>query len=476
MSAEPIRADWPTQGPQAVAVGQPDRLTGLATIPQALAALRQGRGVLVLDDADRENEGDVVFAAATMSDAACAWAIRHTSGYLCAPLTGELADRFELPQMVTRNEDDLRTAYTVTVDARTGVTTGISAADRARTARVLADPQAGPGDLIRPGHLVPLRARDGGVLVRGGHTEAAVDLCRLAGLPPVGVIGELVHDEGEMMRGPAVLELGGEAEMPVITIEDLIAWRRRHDRVQRITTTSLPTRHGRFTMHGYRDRLTGAEHVALVHDGGSVATSVPPLVRVHSECLTGDAFGSARCDCGPQLEQGMRLVARHGGAVVYLRGHEGRGVGLLAKLAAYALQDEGLDTVDAQTALGLPVDARDYDAAVAILHDLDLLRVELLTGNPAKIAALGEGGIEVCASRPVGPGATPENIAYLHTKAARMGHQLVSAGGSDFVLGLVGGGESDSVSNPSQGLVSGPAMAADRSSESRANGAPRERQ
>ncbi len=399
-----------------------------ATIGQALAALREGRGVLVLDDADRENEGDVVFAAATLTEAACAWAIRHTSGYLCAPLTGEIADRLELPQMVTRNEDDLRTAYTVTVDAAAGVTTGISAADRARTARVLADPRAVAADLIRPGHLVPLRAREGGVLVRGGHTEAAVDLCRLAGLPPVGVIGELVHDDGPMMRTPGVLALGARDEMPVITIADLVAWRRRHDRVERVATTTLPTAHGRFTMHGYRDVLTGAEHVALTAPAprGPGGPGEAAVVRVHSECLTGDAFGSARCDCGPQLQAGMQLVARRGGAVVYLRGHEGRGVGLLAKLEAYALQDGGLDTVDAQVALGLPVDARDYDAAVAILHDLQLRRVELLTGNPAKVEALREGGIDVVAARPVGPAATPDNAGYLRTKADRLGHRLVN--------------------------------------------------
>lgn len=402
---------------------------GLSTIPQALAALQEGRGVLVLDDADRENEGDVVFAAASLSAQACAWAIRHTSGYLCAPLTGELAERLQLPQMVERNEDDLRTAYTVSVDAASGVTTGISAADRARTARVLADPRSEPGDLIRPGHLIPLRARDGGVLARRGHTEAAVDLCRLAGLPPVGVIGELVLDDGAMMRTPDVLAIGARDDLPVITIEDFVAWRRRHDRVERVVVTTLPTEHGRFTMHGYRDRLTGAEHVALIaprEPSGRPGDGGAPMVRVHSECLTGDAFGSARCDCGPQLDEGMRLVARHGGAVVYLRGHEGRGVGLLAKLEAYALQDEGLDTVDAQVALGLPVDARDYDAAVAILHDLGLTRVELLTGNPAKVEAVTAGGIEVSAARPIGPGATAHNEAYLRTKAARMGHRLVS--------------------------------------------------
>lgn len=427
------------------------------SVPEALAALREGRPVLVLDDVDRENEGDVVLAAATLTDAWCAWAIRHSSGYLCAPLTGELADRLELPQMVERNEDELRTAYTVTVDAAAGVTTGISAADRAHTARTLADPSTQASDLVRPGHLVPLRARDGGVLARRGHTEAAVDLCRLAGLAPVGVIGELVHDDGEMMRTPDVLALGRRDRLPVVTIADLVRWRRRHDRVEHVATTTLPTRHGRFTLHGYRDRLTGAEHLALVATGrragsvgnglkigsqrpGGASTEAPaippadqaddrsagtPLVRVHSECLTGDALGSARCDCGPQLDASLALVARHGGAVVYLRGHEGRGVGLLAKLSAYALQDSGLDTVDAQLALGLPVDDRDYDAGVAILHDLELRRIDLLTGNPDKVAALREGGIDVVTARPVGPGTTPDTAAYLQAKARRLGHVLV---------------------------------------------------
>ncbi|MDO5711814.1 MAG: 3,4-dihydroxy-2-butanone-4-phosphate synthase [Micrococcales bacterium] len=398
------------------------------TIPQALAAMREGRPVLVLDDVDRENEGDVVIAAATLTDAWCAWAIRHSSGYLCAPLTRELADRLDLPQMVARNEDELRTAYTVTVDAAVGVTTGISAADRAHTARTLADPSAVRADLVRPGHLVPLRARDGGVLARRGHTEAAVDLCRLAGLTPVGVIGELVHDDGTMMRTPDVIDLGRRHGLPVVTIAELVRWRRRHDRVEHRVTTVLPTRHGRFTMHGYHDRVTGAEHVALIAPSNGAEPGAPavPLVRVHSECLTGDAFGSVRCDCGPQLDAGLELVAQRGGAVVYLRGHEGRGVGLLAKLSAYALQDTGLDTVDAQLALGLPVDAREYDAAIAILHDLELTRVTLLTGNPTKVTALREGGIDVVAARPIGPEATAENAHYLRTKATRMGHVLVA--------------------------------------------------
>lgn len=389
-------------------------MSGFATIPDALEALRAGRPVLVLDDADREDEGDVVLAAQTATAEWLAWTIRYTSGYICAPMTEERADRLELPLMVTRNEDSLRTAYTVTVDAAAQVTTGISAADRTRTLHVLADPTATPGDLVRPGHVVPLRARDGGVLVRRGHTEATVDLCRLAGLEPVGAIGELTADDGTMLRTPEVLALGAEHDLPVVTIADLVAWRRLHDRVERVTTTTLPTRHGRLVAHGYRDLVTGAEHVALTRPGGS-------RVRVHSECLTGDAFGSRRCDCGPQLDAALAEVAEHGGAVVYLRGHEGRGVGLLDKLRAYAEQDAGADTVEAQIALGLPVDAREYGAAVAVLHDLGLTDVELMTNNPAKVEALERGEIAV-RRVPIHVGEGPDNAGYLATKRDRLGH------------------------------------------------------
>ena len=398
---------------------------GFATIPEALEALREGLPVLVLDDADRENEGDVVMAAATLTTRWCAWTIRHTSGYLCAPMPQARADALDLPLMVPNNQDPLRTAYTVTVDAAEGVSTGISAADRATTIRLLADPASTPGDFVRPGHVVPLRARPGGVLERPGHTEATVDLCRLAGLPPVGVIGELVHDDGEMMRAPAVLQMGREHDLPVITIADLAEYRRRHDRATPVVCTVLPTEHGTFELMGYRDEITGDEHVALVSPRGVHPDPArPPLVRVHSECLTGDTFGSRRCDCGPQLQRSMALVAEHGGAIVYLRGHEGRGVGLLAKLAAYALQDGGVDTVDAQTHLGLPIDAREYGAAVAILIDLGLTEVVLLTGNPAKVAALEAGGVRVVSSRPVRTTVTPENEAYLRAKAERLGHAV----------------------------------------------------
>ncbi|HZW43843.1 MAG TPA: 3,4-dihydroxy-2-butanone-4-phosphate synthase, partial [Dermatophilaceae bacterium] len=339
--------------------------TRLSTIEEAFEALRAGLPVLVTDDEDRENEGDVILAAATATTKWMAWTIRHTSGYICVPMTEALADRLGLPPMVTDNQDPRGTAYTVTVDAAEGVTTGISAADRAHTIRLLAQDDSTASDFNRPGHVVPLRARHGGVLVRGGHTEAAVDLCRLAGLPPVGAIGELVHDDGSMMRLPAVLELGAEHTLPVITIAALIAWRQHNDRVERIAETRLPTEHGVFRVIGYRDLVTGTEHLALVSPKGLQGRA--PLARLHSECLTGDVFASQRCDCGPQLERSLERVAAEGGVVVYLRGHEGRGVGLLSKLQAYELQDKGFDTVDAQTELGLPIDAREYAAGAAIL-------------------------------------------------------------------------------------------------------------
>jgi 3,4-dihydroxy 2-butanone 4-phosphate synthase / GTP cyclohydrolase II len=397
--------------------------TQLSTIEEAFEALRAGLPVLVADDEDRENEGDVILAAATATTEWMAWTIRHTSGYICAPMSETRADRLGLPLMVADNRDPRLTAYTVTVDAAEGVTTGISAADRAHTIRTLAQEGSIPSDFNRPGHVVPLRARNGGVLVRGGHTEAAVDLCRLAGLAPVGAIGELVHDDGSMMRLPAVLELGAENNLPVITIAALIAWRQLNDRVERLAETLLPTEHGVFRVLGYRDRLTGDEHIALISPKGISGRA--PLARLHSECLTGDVFGSLRCDCGGQLEHSLERVAAEGGVVVYLRGHEGRGVGLLSKLQAYALQDNGFDTVDAQTELGLPIDSREYAAGAAILADLDVASVRLLTNNPMKVNAMRDYGIEVVAVERLSmvPGA--DNAAYLRTKRDRMGHDLI---------------------------------------------------
>jgi 3,4-dihydroxy 2-butanone 4-phosphate synthase/GTP cyclohydrolase II len=347
----------------------------------------------------------------------------------------ETADRLELPLMVRDSQDPRGTAYTVTVDARVGTSTGISAADRALTARTLADPASVPGDLIRPGHVLPLRARPGGVLERTGHTEAAVDLCRLAGLAPVAVISEIVLDDGTMARTPDVLALGAEHDLPVITIADLVRWRLMHEptsersaglrvpseRVRRVAETRLPTRHGDFTAVGYRDLVTGAEHLALVAGDPSSADAV---VRVHSECLTGDALGSLRCDCGPQLDAALAAVGRRGGVVVYLRGHEGRGIGLLAKLQAYALQDAGCDTVEANLELGLPADAREYGAAAAILGDLGLERLRLLTNNPAKVEGLSGHGVTVTDRLPLQVPATEHSVAYLAAKRDRMGHDL----------------------------------------------------
>ena len=401
-------------------------MSALATIEEALAALRTGRPVLVADNEDRENEGDVILAAETLSTEWMAWTIRHSSGYICAPMPQEVADRLSLPLMVADNHDPLRTAYTVTVDAAAGVTTGISAADRACTVRTLADPAATPERLIRPGHVLPLRARAGGVLERPGHTEAAVDLCRLAGLSPVGAIGELVNDDGTMMRLPDVLAIGAEHDLPVITVAQLVAWRQRHDRVERVAESVLPTEHGTFTVVGFRDVLTGDAHLALVSPRGMTRLrGGAPLVRLHSECLTGDVLGSQRCDCGPQLHRSLARVAAEGGVVVYLRGHEGRGVGLLSKLQAYALQDDGFDTVDAQVELGLPVDAREYAAGAAILADLGVTAVRLLTNNPMKVSAMREHGIEVAAVERLNIAPSASNEAYLRTKRDRLGHDLV---------------------------------------------------
>ena len=408
----------------------------LGTVEQALDALRSGRPVLVADSPDRENEADVILAAESATPEWVAWTIRHSSGYLCAPMPSARADALDLPLMVPASQDPRRTAYTVTVDAADGVTTGISAGDRAHTLRVLADPAAGPHSVIRPGHVLPLRAVPGGVLHRGGHTEAAVDLCRLAGLEPVAGIAELVHDDGSMMRLPATAALAREADLVLLTIEQLVAWRREHGdipgteadvaperRVHATGSATLPTRHGTFRVHGYRDLRTGASHVALVAVDVEQPADVP-VVRVHSECLTGDAFGSIRCDCGPQLDTALARAAAHGGAVVYMRGHEGRGIGLLSKIEAYALQDAGRDTVQANLDLGLPADRREYGAAAAILAELGLTEIRLLTNNPAKVTGLTVHGIVVDEVLPIEVGRTSENAAYLHTKAVAMGHLL----------------------------------------------------
>ncbi|WP_082092035.1 GTP cyclohydrolase II [Demequina pelophila] len=407
-------------------------MTTVELVERALEDLRQGRPVLVSDSRDREDEADFIMAAQTSTTEWIAWGIRHSSGYLCAPMPSERADALSLPLMVPSSQDPRRTAYTVSVDAAVGVTTGISAADRHRTLTVLADPDATADDLIRPGHVLPLRAVPGGVLHRPGHTEACVDLCRLAGLEPVGVIGEMVNDDGTMMRQGDATAIAERDGLTFLTIGDLIEYRRATGDVPPPTTARphrvlaqgearLPTAHGDLTIRGYRDARTGDEHVALT---APVADGAVPVVRVHSECLTGDAFSSVRCDCGPQLDGAIERVAAEGGAVVYLRGQEGRGIGIVSKIQAYGLQDSGLDTVDANTELGLPVDRREYGAAAAILHDLGMTRIRLLTNNPAKVEGLRASGIDVVERVAHHVGAHPENEMYRRTKVERMGHLL----------------------------------------------------
>jgi 3,4-dihydroxy 2-butanone 4-phosphate synthase/GTP cyclohydrolase II len=361
-----------------------------------------------------------------------AFMVRYTSGYLCVPLVGEDCDRLGLPPMYSTNQDKHGTAYTVTVDAKAGIGTGISASDRAATMRLLADPTSGAGDFTRPGHVVPLRALEGGVLRRPGHTEAAVDLARMADLRPAGVICEIVSqkDEGEMARTDELRVFADEHDLALISIADLIAWRRRHEKqVQRVAEARIPTSHGEFRAVGYQSLFDGIEHVALVRGDlglpGGTDDGEDVLVRVHSECLTGDVFGSLRCDCGTQLDAALETVSTEGrGVVLYMRGHEGRGIGLMHKLQAYQLQDAGQDTVDANLALGLPADSRDYGTGAQILVDLGVKSMRLLTNNPAKRAGLDGYGLHITERVAMPVRVTPENIRYLRTKRDRMGHQL----------------------------------------------------
>jgi 3,4-dihydroxy 2-butanone 4-phosphate synthase / GTP cyclohydrolase II len=394
------------------------------TIDEAVAEIAAGRPVVVVDDADRENEGDLIFAAELATPELLAFMVRHTSGYICAPLTEADADRLELPPMYHTNQDRRGTAYTVTVDAREGVSTGISAADRSHTIRLLSSTSTRAADLARPGHVVPLRAKAGGVLRRPGHTEAAVDLALLAGLRPAGVLCELVNDDGTMKRLSDLERFCAQHGLVLVTIADLIAYRRHTEKqVERVAEARIPTAHGPFRAVGYRSAYDGAEHVALVT--GELGDGADVLVRVHSECLTGDVFGSLRCDCGPQLDAALARVAAEGrGVVLYMRGHEGRGIGLLHKLQAYQLQDLGRDTVDANLELGLPADARDYGTGAQILYDLGVRSMRLLTNNPAKRAGLEGYGLTVSGREglPVRP--HPENVRYLRTKRDRMGHLL----------------------------------------------------
>lgn len=414
-----------------------ERTAGISSIEEALAAIKAGRPVIVADNENRENEGDVILSAELATAEWIAWTVKHSSGLLCAPMSNEVADQLDLPMMVERNEDVRGTAYTVTVDAAQGVTTGISASDRATTVRVLANPDSVPTDVNRPGHILPLRAVDGGVRARDGHTEAGVELMRLAGLRPVAVIAEIVAGDGEMMRLPELIELGHAEDIPVITIEQLIAYLNVHDpagapaqkarprRVSLRADTLLPTEYGEFRALAYRDLRAGVDHVALVAptpDGLKPGNGA--LVRVHSECLTGEVFGSLKCECGPQLHASMEIIQEHGGVIVYLRGHEGRGIGISNKLRAYQLQEQGIDTLDANLQLGFPADAREYTAAADILSDLGIDEVRLLTNNPDKLAQLKDHGVNVVDRVPLVVGVTNHNRGYLQVKRDRMGHEL----------------------------------------------------
>ncbi|WP_375405250.1 GTP cyclohydrolase II [uncultured Amnibacterium sp.] len=408
----------------------------LAPVEEVVAAVRDGRIVIVADDEARENEGDAIVSAALATPETITWIVNHTSGFICAPMTNAIADRLELPMMVRDNQDPRGTAYTVSVDAADRLSTGISAADRAHTLNVLADLASTPASVHRPGHILPLRAVDGGVRERGGHTEASVDLMKLAGLPPVAAISEIASPDGTMTRLTGLLELGQREGLLVTTVAAIREYLDAHPlecdeaaisvptpaaRVRFEVETNLRTTHGVFRARAYRDLLTGDEHVALVADGDG---ALPPLVRVHSECLTGEAFGSMQCECGPQLDAALDRVQHDGGAVVYLRGQEGRGIGLTDKLRAYRLQEDGLDTLDANLALGLPVDAREYGAAAAILADLGFDTVRLLTNNPDKITQLEAHGVRIASRQPLVVGIGPANQRYLDTKRERMGHLI----------------------------------------------------
>ncbi|GAA2995695.1 bifunctional 3,4-dihydroxy-2-butanone-4-phosphate synthase/GTP cyclohydrolase II [Streptomyces drozdowiczii] len=398
----------------------------LDPVEQAVRDIAAGRPVVVVDDEDRENEGDLVIAAEKATPEIIAFMMSECRGLICAPMESDELERLELPQMVDHNTESMKTAFTVSVDASAahGVSTGISAADRATTLRLLAGGTAGPGDFVRPGHIFPLRARSGGVLVRNGHTEAAVDLARLAGLRPAGAIVEIAGEDGVMLRLPQLVPFARKHGLTIISIEDLIAYRRSNEpTVRREAEVRLPTRFGAFTAYGYRSTVDGVEHVALVH--GDLGDGEDVLVRVHSECLTGDIFASERCDCGPQLHASMERITDEGrGVVVYLRGHEGRGIGLLSKLRAYELQERGVDTLDANLELGLPADARDYAAGAQILKDLGVHSLRLMTNNPDKTAAITRHGLTVTGREPMPVQAGEHNLRYLRTKRDRMGHDL----------------------------------------------------
>ncbi|MET1002540.1 MAG: bifunctional 3,4-dihydroxy-2-butanone-4-phosphate synthase/GTP cyclohydrolase II [Acidimicrobiia bacterium] len=395
-------------------------------VEEAIDAVRRGEFVVVVDDEDRENEGDLIIAAEKMTPEKMAFMIRYTSGVICLPLEGARLDELQLPLMVSgsENTETQRTAFTVSIDAKVGTTTGISAADRSATVHAVIDRTTRADDLARPGHIFPLRYREGGVLKRAGHTEAAVDFARLSGCYPAGVLAEIVNDDGTMQRLPDLQAFADEHGLVLVTIADLIRYRRHREKlVRRVSEARIPTKYGDFTAHVFESLLDGAEHLAFVR--GEVAGKQDVLVRVHSECLTGDVFGSLRCDCGMQLDAAMEQVALAGeGVVVYLRGHEGRGIGLGHKLRAYSLQDQGRDTVEANVELGFPPDSREYGIGSQILVDLGVTTMRLMTNNPAKYGGIEGYGLEIVDRVPLHTEPTAENIAYLKAKQRKLGHLL----------------------------------------------------
>ena len=399
-------------------------MSELNTIREAIDAIAAGKFVVVVDDEDRENEGDLIIAADSVTAEDMAFMVKYTSGVVCCAITNERADALHLPLMVANNTEAMGTAFTISVDVAEGTTTGISASDRSLTCNALANGHIAASGFARPGHVFPLRARAGGVLKRAGHTEAAVDLATMAGLAPAGVLCEIVSDDGTMARLPELIEFAQTHDIPIISIADMIRYRNRHERlVERFSSARIPTIYGEFSAHIYRSSLDDVEHLAFVF--GDLNENEIPLVRVHSECLTGDVLGSLRCDCGSQLELAMELVAENGsGAIIYLRGHEGRGIGLGHKMRAYALQDEGMDTVDANVALGFAPDSREYGIGAQIIADLGIQKMRILTNNPAKYGGLQGYNLEIVERVPLISDSNPENVRYLQTKEERMGHLM----------------------------------------------------